>query len=66
MVHSRVKSTSWPLANSVSTSASEMVWNARSQAAYQGHSHLTGIMTTSALLTWRLSALRARPGGGAG
>jgi Polyphosphate kinase 2 (PPK2) len=51
-----------------STSASGRVWNARSHAAYQGYSHLSGIETTSAFtrcaqpafLPWR------RDAGGAG
>ena len=35
-----------------------MQWNARSQAAYQGYSHLSGIEMMSALLRCRQSALR--------
>ena len=35
-----------------------MVWNARSQAAYQGYSHLSGIEMTSALIMWNHSRLR--------
>src|SRR5215472_12359053 len=34
------------LAKSVSTVVKAMVWNARSQAAYQGYSHLSGIEIT--------------------
>ena len=40
---------SWDLANSGSTRASGIVWNARSQAAYHGYSHLSGIEMTSSL-----------------
>ena len=40
---------SWSFAKSGSTSASAIVWNARSQAAYHGYSHLSGIDTTSSL-----------------
>src|SRR3954447_24805480 len=68
MYHSRVSSTSWPLANSGSTRASATQWNARSQAAYQGYSHLSGIETMSALSRCRQWALRPWrwPSGGGG
>ena len=68
MYHSRVSSTSWPLANSGSTSASGRQWKARSQAAYQGYSHLSGMEITSALLRWCQSSLRPvwRASGGGG
>ena len=49
MYHSRSISTSCSLANSESTSASGTQWNARSHAAYQGYSHLSGMEITSAL-----------------
>src|SRR3954464_10441340 len=41
--HSRQSSTSWYFAKAGSTCASETQWNARSQAANQGYSHLSGI-----------------------
>ena len=47
------------LGESKSTSASEIVWKARSQAAYQGYSHLSGIEMMSALSMWNQSAFRA-------
>ena len=34
------------------------MWNARSQAAYQGYSHLSGIEMTSSLTMWNHSRLR--------
>ena len=37
---------------------SARTWKARSQAAYQGYSHLSGIETTSALTMWAHWALR--------
>ena len=46
------------MAKSKSTSASAIVWNARSQAAYHGYSHLSGIEMTSPLNMWNQSALR--------
>ena len=56
------------MANSASIWASGMQWKARSQAAYQGYSHLSGIEMMSALFRWRQSALRPclRSGGGGG
>ena len=41
MYHSRVKSTSCCLAKSGSSRANGIMWNARSQAAYHGYSHLS-------------------------
>ena len=38
--------------------ASGMQWKARSQAAYQGYSHLSGIDTTSWLNMWNHDSLR--------
>src|SRR5690348_18180963 len=46
MYHSRRKSLSWALALSGSTSASGIMWNARSQAAYHGYSQVSGIERT--------------------
>ena len=46
------------MAKSKSTSASAIVWNARSQAAYQGYSHLSGMEMTSPLNMWNHSAFR--------
>ena len=68
MYHSRVSSTSCSLANSASISASGMQWNARSQAAYHGYSHLSGIEMMSALLRCAQSRLRPclRSAGGGG
>ena len=57
---------SWSLANCGSTWASGTQWNARSHAAYQGYSHVSGIEITSALLRWRHSWLRPARGGSAG
>ena len=37
-----------------------MVWKARSQAAYQGYSHLSGIEITSSFIMWNHSVLRTR------
>jgi hypothetical protein len=42
----------------MSTRASDVVWKARSQAAYQGYSHLSGIEITSALSMWNHSVFR--------
>ena len=58
MYHSRVSSTSWLLANSASISAKGTQWKARSHAAYQGYSHLSGMEMTSALLRCIQSLLR--------
>src|SRR5437667_328136 len=58
MYHSRVSNVSCDLANSESTSASEMQWNAKSHAAYHGYSHLSGMEIMSALLTCCHSWLR--------
>ena len=38
-----------------------MTWKARSQAAYQGYSHLSGIEMMSPLYMWCQWSLRARP-----
>ena len=38
--------------------ASGMQWNARSQAAYHGYSHLSGMDTTSWLNMWNHDSLR--------
>ena len=56
------------LANSGSISAKATQWKARSQAAYQGYSHLSGIEMTSALSRCRQSLLRPcrRSAGGGG
>ncbi len=51
-------SSSWSLAKSKSTSDRESVWNARSHAAYQGYSHLSGIEMTSAFSMWDHSTFR--------
>ena len=48
------------MANSGSTSASDIVWNARSHAAYHGYSHLSGIEMMSALFRCFHSWLRPR------
>src|SRR6187401_295480 len=47
------------LAKSGSTIDSGSAWNARSQAAYQGYSHLSGIEMMSALNMWYHSEFRA-------
>ena len=59
MYHSRVSSTSWFLAKSGSIVASGMQWNAKSHAAYQGYSHLSGIERMSALLRLQPLAVAA-------
>src|SRR5512139_2091936 len=48
----------WSLAKSESTIESGRVWNARSQAAYQGYSHLSGMEITSSLSMWNHSEFR--------
>ena len=58
MYHSRRNSMSCSLANSGSTWAKGIMWNARSQAAYQGYSHLSGMEITSRLKRCRQSVLR--------
>mmetsp|Transcript_9252 Transcript_9252/g.28846 ORF Transcript_9252/g.28846 Transcript_9252/m.28846 type:complete len:227 (-) Transcript_9252:435-1115(-) len=58
MYHSRVISRSWPLAKDASTSASGRQWKARSQVAYQGNSHLSGMEMMSWLYMWSQSLLR--------
>mmetsp|Transcript_141771 Transcript_141771/g.440775 ORF Transcript_141771/g.440775 Transcript_141771/m.440775 type:complete len:221 (-) Transcript_141771:379-1041(-) len=58
MYHSRVISRSWPLAKLASTSARGMQWKARSQVAYHGNSHLSGIEMMSLLHMWSQSLLR--------
>ena len=68
MYHSRSKRLSCCLANAGSSLASGIMWKARSQAANQGYSHLSGIEITSRLNRCRQSALRpdlrCRGGGG--
>ena len=56
------------MANAGSTCASATQWNARSQAAYQGYSHLSGIDMMSNALKLRQWLLRpvSRCGGGVG
>ena len=49
------------MAKSKSTSDSEMVWKARSQAAYHGYSHLSGMEMTSPLSMWNHSVFRTPP-----
>ena len=51
-------SRSCSFAKSKSTSDSDSVWNARSQAAYQGYSHLSGMEITSAFSMWNHSVFR--------
>jgi hypothetical protein len=69
MYHSRRNSSICDLANDGSIRANGTAWNARSQAAYQGYSHLSGMETTSRLnrccaqVPLRMSP---RPGGGGG
>ena len=46
------------MAKSKSTSDSAIVWNARSQAAYQGYSHLSGMEMTSPFSMWNHSVFR--------
>ena len=46
------------MAKSKSTSDSAIVWKARSQAAYQGYSHLSGMEMTSPFSMWNHSAFR--------
>ena len=48
----------WLFAKSGSTMASGRQWNARSQAAYHGYSHLSGMDTTSWLTMWNQDSLR--------
>ena len=38
--------------------ANVIAWNARSQAAYHGYSHLSGIEMMSSLIMWNHSLLR--------
>ena len=47
------------MAKSKSTSDRAMVWKAKSHAAYQGYSHLSGMEMTSLLSMWNHSGLRA-------
>ena len=49
------------MAKSKSTSDSAIVWKARSQAAYQGYSHLSGMEMTSPFSMWNHSAFRTVP-----
>ena len=51
-------SRSWSLAKSKSTIASDKVWKAKSQAAYQGYSHLSGMEMMSAFSMWNHSMFR--------
>ena len=46
------------MAKSKSTSDRAIVWKARSQAAYHGYSHLSGIEITSAFSMWNHSVFR--------
>ena len=46
------------LAKSGSTIESGSVWKARSQAAYQGYSHLSGMEMTSLFNMWNHSEFR--------
>ena len=46
------------MAKSKSTSDSAIVWNARSHAAYQGYSHLSGMEMTSPFNMWNHSVFR--------
>ena len=66
--HSRHSRISWYLANAGSTWASATQWNARSQAANQGYSHLSGIDMMSKASKLRQWALRpvSRCAGGVG
>ena len=50
MYQSRSSSSSWLLAKPGSTRAMDTQWKARSQAAYQGYSHGSGIEMTSWLV----------------
>src|SRR6516164_5603212 len=59
--HSRHSKISWYLANAGSTWASATQWNARSQAANQGYSHLSGIDMMSKALKFRHRELRRIP-----
>mmetsp|Transcript_28390 Transcript_28390/g.85606 ORF Transcript_28390/g.85606 Transcript_28390/m.85606 type:complete len:222 (-) Transcript_28390:1472-2137(-) len=58
MYHSRVMSRSWPFANSQSTKAKGRQWKAKSQVAYQGNSHLSGMEMMSQFCMWSQSLLR--------
>ena len=66
--HSRHTMISWYLANAGSRWASGMVWKARSQAANQGYSHLSGMEMMSNPSKWRHWAFRPpwRDSGGVG
>ena len=68
MNHSRPSSVSWYFANAGSTCASATQWNAMSQAANQGYSHLSGIDMMSNASNCRQPALRPplRDAGGGG
>src|SRR5881394_1476843 len=54
------------LPKSASTSVSASTWKARSQAAYHGYSHLSGIEMTSELCMWCQRSLRGTAGRGVG
>ena len=58
MYRSRSISFSCCLPKSGSTSVRARTWKARSQAAYQGYSHLSGIEMTSPLYMWCQCSLR--------
>ena len=58
MYHSRSSSSSCDLAKPGSTRAIETQWNARSQAAYQGYSHGSGMEMTSKLFMCHQALLR--------
>ena len=66
--HSRHSKICWYLANAGSTCASVTQWKARSQAANQGYSHLSGIdmMSKASKLRQREFRPLSRSGGGAG
>jgi len=51
-------SSSWRCAKVRSTEASATQWKARSQSAYQGYSHLSGIEITSSFTMWNHSWFR--------
>src|SRR5262249_25403164 len=61
MYHSRLISSSWCFAAAGSMCASTTQWKLKSQAAYQGDSHLSGMASTSRLS--RLHHAEVPPGG---
>ena len=66
--HSRQMRISWYLAKAGSTCASATQWNARSQAANHGYSHVSGIdmMSKASKLRHRLLRPVLRDSGGGG